>query len=132
MSTVDCGVSALPHNTIVVPNLEERFDRALVESVEETITNVLSENVAASFGSYFQAHLGLSREDIPSHLKELSSTLDRVFGVGGSVLGRAIVRRLCTKLSLSLVRKQNSSFVECIEDVKKILLEEQGQVGCNI
>ena len=109
--------------------LEERFDSALVESVEETIAAVLGNDVAESFGYHFYACLGLSREDIPSHLKELSSTLEGSFGVGGSVLGRAIVRRLCAKLGLSLVQKQDSSFVECIEDVEKILLKGQEQVG---
>ena len=71
----------------MLPSLEERFDRALVESVEEAITDVLSKQVAESFVHYFHDHLGLSREDIPSHLKELSSTLHELFGVGGSVLG---------------------------------------------
>jgi hypothetical protein len=89
----------------------------------------LSRNVAEAFADHFYAYLGLSREDIPSHLKEFSSTLDGSFGVGGSVLGRAIVRRLCTKLGLSFVQKSGSSFVEYIEDVKKILLKGQGQVG---
>jgi hypothetical protein len=106
--------------------LGERFDRALVESVEETLVAALSKQVAESFVYYFHDHLGLSREDIPLHVEEFSSTLERLFGVGGSVLGRAIVRRLCSKLSLSLVQKQNSSLVECVEDVKKILLKAQG------
>ena len=118
----------LPPNKAIVPSLKS-FDRALVESLEETIIAVLGKQVAESFIYYFHNHLGLSREDIPLHVEELSSTLDGVFGVGGTVLGRATVRRLCAKLGLSLVQKQNSSFVECIEDAKKILLKGQGQVG---
>ena len=106
-----------------------RFDRALIESVEEIISAVLSRNVAEAFAYHFYAYLGLSREDIPSHLKELSSTLDGSFGVGGRVLARAIVRRLYQNLGLSLVQKSDSSFVECIEDAKKILLKGQGQIG---
>ncbi|MGA2460742.1 MAG: hypothetical protein ABSF82_04915 [Candidatus Bathyarchaeia archaeon] len=103
-----------------------RFNRTLVESVEETIAAVLGKNVAEAFDRHCSAYLGLSREDIPSHVKELSSALNGSFGVGGGVLGRAIVRRLCAKLGLSLDQKQNSSFAECIENVKKILLKEQG------
>jgi hypothetical protein len=103
-----------------------RFNRTLVESVEETIAAVLGKSVAEAFDSHLSAYLGLSREDIPSHVKELSSALNGSFGVGGSVLGRAIVRRLYGKLGLSLDQKQNSSFVECIEDAKKILLKGQG------
>jgi hypothetical protein len=103
-----------------------RFDRALIESVEEIISAVLGEKVAESFRYHLYTYLGLSREDIPSHLKELFTVLEGTFGVGGSVLGRAIVRRLCMKLGLSLVQKQNSSFVECVEDVKKMLLKGQG------
>jgi len=110
----------------MVPSLEERFNKALVESVEETIAAVLGRTVAEAFDRHLFAYLGMSREDIPSHLKELSSALNGSFGVGGGVLGRAIVRRLCAKLGLSLDQKQNSSFLECIENVKKILLQAQG------
>jgi len=53
----------------------------------------LGSSVAEAFGYHFYAYLGLSREDIPSHLKEFSSALDGSFGVGGRVLARAICRK---------------------------------------
>jgi hypothetical protein len=99
-----------------------RFNRTLVESVEGTIAAVLGQNVAEAFGHRFYADLGLSREDIPLHLTELSSALDGSFGVGGGVLGRAIVRRLYAQLGLTLVQTPNSSLVERIEDAKKMFL----------
>jgi hypothetical protein len=122
MTTVDCWQASLTPDVAEAPSLEERFSRTLVESVEETISAVLGKNVAEAFAYHFHSSVELTREEIPSHLKELSSALKWSFGVGGTVLERAIVRRLYSKLGLTLVQKPDCSFVECIEDAKKMFL----------
>jgi hypothetical protein len=99
---------------------EERFNRVLVKSVEETITTVLGGNVAEAFGYHFYAFLGLTRDEIPSHVEELCSALVESFGVGGRVLERAICRSLFGELGLSLVQKPDCSLVMCAEDAKKM------------
>ena len=117
----------LAPNEIEVLRLEIRFNTALVESVEETIAAVLGRTVSEAFTYQLHAYLGISREDIPSHLKELSLALDGSFGVGGAVLRRSIIRRLCRDLGLSLVQKPNSSLVESIEETKELFLMGAGK-----
>jgi hypothetical protein len=117
---------SLTGNEIEAPSLEVRFNRTLVESVEETIAEVLGRRVAEAFSYHFHASIGLSKEDVPSHLQELSSELMGSFGVGGAVLGRAIVRKLSAKLGLSSVQKPDGSFVERIEELKKMFLMGAG------
>ncbi len=94
----------------------------VVESVEETIAGILGKSVAEAFAYHFHSSVELTREEIPSHLKELSSALTWSFGVSGAVLERAIVRRLYAKLGVSLVQKPKCSFVECIEEAEKRFL----------
>jgi hypothetical protein len=101
-------------------NSEELFNRVLVKSVEETITTILGGNVAEAFGYHFYAFLGVARDEIPSHLKELCSALVESFGVGGRVLERAICRRLYAELELSLVQKPDCTLPMCAEDAKKM------------
>ncbi len=109
------------------PSLEARFNKTLVESIGETITQILGPQVAEAFAGHLHAHLGLSREDIPSHLKEVFSALDGSFGVGGAVLGRAIIRRICIALGLGFDQKPSSSWVESIEETKRLFLAGAGK-----
>lgn len=107
---------------IEVASLQESFNKALDKSIMGTITAVLGRNVAEATLYHLYSFLGLSTEDIPTHLKEFFIALTGSFGVGGEVLGRAIVRKLYAELSLTLVQKQNCSLVEYVEDAKSIFL----------
>ena len=115
-------MSSLNHSEVEATNPEARFDKALIESVEETVGAILGLTVIDAFRYHLYAYLGLSREDIPSHLNELSSVLSQSFGVAGPVLGRAMVRRLSAKLGLSLVQYSNTSLVESIDEMKRLYL----------
>lgn len=105
--------------------LEERFNRALNEAIVETITAVLGRNVAAATSYHLYAYLGLSTEDIPTHLKEFFNALNGSFGAAGAVLGRTIVRRLYEELGLTFVQKPDGSLVEYVEDAKKKFLNSE-------
>jgi len=111
----------IPHPQVTSP--EARFNSTLNKSIVETIAAVLGRSVAAATSYYLHAFLGLSTENIPTHLKEFFNALTRSFGVGGEVLGRAIVRSLYAELSLSLVQNSNYSLVEYVEDAKKMFLK---------
>jgi hypothetical protein len=99
-------------------SLETQFNRALVKSVEETITLLLGKSVAGALSYHLYAYLGLAEDDIPSHLKELFATLNYSFGVSGNVVGRAIVRRLYAKLGLVFVEKPNATLVQYVDEAR--------------
>ena len=99
-------------------SLETQFNTALVESVKETITVLLGRSVAGALSYHLYAYLVLSEGDIPSHLKELFSTLNYSFGASGNVVGRAIVRRLYGKLGLAFVERPNTTLTQYVEDAK--------------
>lgn len=112
-----------------VASLNDWFNRVLDKSIGGTITAVLSRDVSVALSYHLSAFLGLSTEDIPTHLKEFFIALTGSFGVGGEVLGRAIVRKLYAELGLTLVQKPNGSLVEYVEDAKRIFLN--GQLDIN-
>lgn len=74
--------------------------------------------MAGALSYHLYAYLGIPEDDIPSHLKELFSTLNSSFGVSSNVIGKAIVRRLYAKLGLTFVEMPNVTLIQYIEDAK--------------
>jgi hypothetical protein len=101
---------------------EQRFNIALVKSIEDSIEVVLGRATFPAYHVY--AFLGLSREEVPAHLHEFFNALTQLFGQSGEVLARRTVRKLYAELALSLVLKPNDSMVECIENGKKMFLKQ--------
>jgi hypothetical protein len=101
--------------------LEQRFNSALLKSIEESIAAFLSRDTSSAYHVY--GFLGLSREEIPAHLKEFFDALTRLFGVSGEVLGRRIIRRLYEELGLSFVQKPNGSLVDHVDDARRMFLD---------
>jgi hypothetical protein len=109
---------------------EERFNSALIKSIEETIAEVLGRNVADAFSHHLHAYLGISPAEISSHLNEIFAALKGSFEVGGRVLGGRIVRKLYAELGLTLpasnmlLYDDPHEYVKRVEEAKKMFLKE--------
>jgi len=100
------------------------FNDLLIESVEETIREVLGFKVNQAFWYHYQAFLGITREEMPYRLDTLFTSLKTAFGVGGETLGRHIVRKLYAKANVPLEDPPDKPLVEYIEQLKRVLAEE--------
>jgi hypothetical protein len=105
--------------------LKLEFNRALLQSLKETITALLGKSVAGALSYHLYAYLGIAEDDIPSHLNALFSTLNHSFGVSGNVIGRAIVKRFYAKLGLTFVETPNVTLIQYIEDAKLKFMTER-------
>ena len=77
------------------------FNDFLLETIDETITILLSREVADALYAYLQTTLSISRDHIPFQLDTLSSVLESTFGLQGSpTISKAIARRFYSKLAL--------------------------------
>jgi hypothetical protein len=113
------------------PEQNGDFDRILVESIDETITALLSEQVANALYSYLQRVHSISKHEIPNRLGTLSSTLEKTFGPPSSkTISRAIAKKLYTKLDLTFP-KHDSSILTLLEYVQEaeIKLRQRGGKG---
>jgi len=99
------------------------FNDLLVESVKETISEVLGARVTPAFWYHYQAHLGVTREEIPYRLDTLFSALKGVFGVGGDTLGKMIIKKLYAKVEVPLKYTPDRPFKDYVEELKEFLAE---------
>lgn len=100
------------------------FSDLLVESVGETITEVLGTRVTAALWHHYQAYLGITRDEMPYRLDEFFSSLKGIFGVGGETLGRRILQKLYAKAGVPLSYTPDRPFAEYVEELKEILARD--------
>ena len=99
------------------------FNDLLAESVKETISEVLGARVTPAFWYHYQAHLGVTQEEMPYRLDTLFSALKGVFGVGGDTLGKMIIKKLYAKVGVPLTYTPDRPFKEYVKELKEFLAE---------
>jgi hypothetical protein len=109
--------------------LDEEFSSVLLESIDETITALLSHEVADSLYLYVQKVHSISRNEVPRRLDIVVPVLEGIFGAGGSkTICKAIARNLYAKLGLEFFDLPSRTFLEFVEGAK-IKLRERNQGG---
>jgi hypothetical protein len=103
------------------------FNDLIVDSVGETVTEVLGAKVTSAFWYHYQAFLGITREEMPYHLDTLFSSLKESFGVGGETLGRRIVQKLYAKVNVPLNYVIGRPLTDYVEELKQILVNDKKQ-----
>lgn len=99
------------------------FNVLLIDSVDETISEVLGGRVTRAFWHHYQAFLGIGRDEMPDHLDKLFSSLKGMFGDGGDTLGRVIIKKLYAKANIPLELKPDRPLTEYADALKQILAQ---------
>ena len=98
---------------------ESEFDRALLDSLDETLTEVLSAELKDAFYRHLEVTTCIVREGLPNRLDDLASVLSTIFGSTGSVvLERAIAKRLYSKLEIRFIEKPGYNLLNYFRDAK--------------
>jgi len=112
----------------VQPETEEEFNDALIETIDQTITTLLSRRVVDALYVHLWTTYSISKGEIPSKLDTLFSTLEKTFGPRSSkTISKAIARKLYARLMLTFSDNHDRTFLEYVEDAKIKLLEKEGQ-----
>ena len=116
----------------MIPALEENLEHLnvlLTETIDETITTLLSREVVDALYLHLQKVHSISKDEVPCKLEILCSTLERTFGRPGSMtICKAIARRLFAKLDLTFTNSPNRTFLEYVEDAKIKLRDRESQL----
>jgi hypothetical protein len=85
-----------------LPELDYRgakaFDNLLLDCIDEALTNLFSARVRESVYDHMERNYSIARDEIPNHLDDLITLLQRNFGSGSKVIGRAVAKGMYTKL----------------------------------
>ena len=105
------------------------FNDLLLQSIDETITILLSREVVEALYAYLQeAHL-VSRQQVPSRLDALSAILAKTFGVPGSAtISKAIAKNFYSKLALTFSDNPGGSLLEYVERAKTKLQDRESSL----
>ena len=111
----------MPHESIMeaVEMQESEFNSALLDSIDQTLTDVFSPEVKEMLYRYLETKVGIVRRALPSRLDGLGSVLSTLFGPkGNSVLERTIAKRLYSKIGLRFIEKPSYTLPNYVEDAK--------------
>ena len=99
---------------------------ALLESIDETITGLLSREVVKSLYLNLKTVHSIPRDEVPYRLDILISTLERIFGLRGSkTICKAIAKKSYAKLDLTFLDIPNRTLLDHVQEAK-IKLRESG------
>jgi hypothetical protein len=92
---------------------------AFLESIDETITALLSREVADALYLHLQTAHSIPRDEIPNKIETVCSTLNKIFGVSGTTtICKAIARKLFVKLELNFPDGPPRTLLEYVEEAK--------------
>jgi hypothetical protein len=102
------------------------FNEALIHSIDETVTTLLSRQVADALYAHLERVHSVSKLEIPNRLDALSTTLEQTFGSQSSrTISKAIAKRLYTALELDLSPSPRGSLIDYINVAKTKLKDSE-------
>ena len=101
------------------PQLGREFNEALVESIDETITDLLSRAVVDALYVRLQTNHSISRDEVPYRLDTLFAILEKILGVRSSqTITKAIAKKFCLKLGLEFTGNPSHTLLEYVDQAK--------------
>ena len=92
---------------------------ALIESIRETIAQLLSPKVAEKMFEHLERFYSVKKDELPSHLDMLILALKTNFGSRGSqVVEKAIAKRFYSRLGLEFIDHPQRTLVGYVENAK--------------
>jgi len=106
----------------------QEFNDILLQSIDDTLTALLSRSVTDALYTHLQTTHAISRAEVPYKLDTLSHVLEQTFGAPSSrTISRAIARKFYTALQLKLPDNSSRSLVEYVDGAKTSLQQRKPQ-----
>ena len=96
---------------------QEEFSTALLESMDDAIKSLLSEEVFEAFLLNLKEKRSINPENIPNELPTVSIMLKKYFGPSAGTIERATVQRFCSKYGFEFQRNDDLQLAGYIENL---------------
>jgi len=90
----------------------------LVESIDETITDLLGRVVVDALYAHLQTFHSISRDEVPYRLDTLFAILERILGASSQTITKAIARKFYLKLGLEFTGNPGRTLLEYVDEAK--------------
>jgi hypothetical protein len=120
--TVVAPSFAARHNP-TAGNYSSVFDSLLLECINEILTDILSTRAREAVYDNLERTRFLSRNQIPKHLDAFFQLLEETFGKASKTIGRAIAKKLYSKLGLEFVETPGLEFADHLQTLRRKLGE---------
>ena len=100
------------------PQLGREFNDVLVESIDETITDLLSQAVVDALYAHLQTIYSISRDEVPYRLDTLFTALEKIFGTSAQTITKAVAREFYLKLGLEFTGNPSRTLLEYVDEAK--------------
>jgi len=93
--------------------------KLLSDSIDEVLINLVGTRAREATYDYMERNHSTARSEIPGHLDEFLSLFERTFGVAGrKVIGRAIAKKVYSKLDLEFYPIPHFELTDYLERIK--------------
>jgi hypothetical protein len=96
----------------------EHLPVLLLESIDETISTLLSRTVVDALYVHLRTFHSIARDEVPNRLDTLSTTLGKIFGTSSKTITKAIARKFYLKLGLEFTGHPSRTLVEYVDEAK--------------
>ena len=97
------------------------FDAGLLESMDNAIRSLLSQEVVDAFHSNLLAKRSIKLEEIPRQLPTVSVVLRKYFGPSAETIERAIAQKLYSKYGLELEKNEKYQLTDYVKNARSKL-----------
>ncbi len=106
--------------------IADDFDNVLVQSIDEAVRSLFSQQVVDSLRINLRTKRSLSEKDLPANLQVLSIVLRKYFGLGAQTIENTIAQRLYANCGVEFQRNEDYQLTDYVEDVRNKLVSEAG------
>ena len=99
----------------------DEFSAALLESMDEAIRSLLSQDVVDAFRSNLKNKRSISPEEIPNNLPTISIVLKKYFGASAQTIENEIAHRLYSKYGLEFQKSEYYQLADYAENARNKL-----------
>jgi hypothetical protein len=102
----------------------QEFNEVMAEAIDESIRELFSQQVLETLYNVLSARYNVTRDEVPYRLDTAYKILSDVFGArGAQTIGKAIIRRLYSKLNLAFKETPGLTLTDYIDLAKKKLAQ---------
>jgi hypothetical protein len=96
----------------------DEIDAALIESMDDAIRSLLSQDVLDAFHTSLITKRSIKREEIPDQLPTVLAVLRKYFGPSAETIERGIAQRLYSKYFLDFQKNERYQLIDYVKDAR--------------